>query len=325
MIRGNKNVYITLTGTILVLIISTFLAWWLARQVVIRKINDVFFEQVTTIESWVGNRLELYKTVVLGIQGYWAGSENVTADKWNSYVKSLKIDSRFPNIVSISYAKHVNNQYVIAYIYPTDRSDALGFDLTSEERRLSAINKAIDEDAVGITDRVLLAADQSPGFVMVAPLYPTPDVPEDLEERRLAVDGVAVIAFKSKDVFKDIFEITDPFPSLDFELYKGKVLEDNHILYDHDSTYYIRKGEDLRRLETKRTFFIDGEVLTLLVASKPSFQLSKAERNLPTFILIGGLIISALMFTIFYLKIISLQSINFKNPQKLGTVRGKKP
>jgi CHASE1-domain containing sensor protein len=297
-----KGSYAVLFGVFLVLVTSTVFAWWIAKRVVTSKVDAIFMEQVTTIDSWISNRMELYKTVIYGFQGYWGGNVSVSQEEWARYARSLKIEERYQGITSITYAKRVGDNYILTYIYPEERAHAIGFDLASEQSRLAAINKSINENSVGISDRVLLAADQSSGFVMVAPLYSFSDLSNSPDESLREVDGVVAIAFKSESVFKDIFGYTDPFPSLDFELYKGQDLKDDSILYDHDQAYYIRKGDDQRRLETKRSIFVNGERLTLLVASKPNFRLSRAERNLPVFILVSGLIVSTSILALFLQK-----------------------
>lgn len=302
MKRPSKH-FSTLISIFIALLASTILTWWIVKQVAIAKTNQLFLSQVTTIENWISNRFELYKTIAYGLQSFWAGSEIVTAEEWNTYIENLKIEERFPSITSIAYVKRVNNSYPITFIYPSKRSTALGFNVAAEEKRLVAIEKAIDESSVTITDKIFLTADQAPGFIMFAPLYSIGNLPEDLTERRAAVEGFARIAFKSESVFKNLFEPTDPFPSLDFELYKGKVIEDEHVLYDHDESHYISRNEGTRRLETKKTIMIDNEIFTLFVVSKPSFNLSTAEKNLPNIVLASGIVITTVMFILFYKKI----------------------
>jgi len=298
-----KKYFTLLISVFIVLVASTISTWWITKQVVAAKTNEIFLEQVITLESWITNRFDLYKTVSQGLQSFWAHADTVTIKEWDLYTKSLNIEENFPSITSLAYAKRINDDYIVDFVYPPERSAALGFNIASEERRLAAINKAIDEATVTVTDRVTLAADQSPGFLMFGSLYSEGKAPEGLTERRASVQGVSGIVFKSENVFKNIFEPIDPFPSLDFELYKGKVLEDDHVLYDHDASHYIQRNEGMHTLKTRKTIIIDNEIFTLLVVSKPSFGLSKAEKNLPNLVLVGGFVISTLIFALFYNKI----------------------
>ena len=172
----------------------------------------------------------------------------------------------------------------------------IGTNIITQSRRLQALNRAIDNASIAITDKVLLIFDQSPGFIMYASIYKTGFPINTVEEKRNAIEGLVAITFSSEEVFKDLFDAHDTFPHLDFELYKGNVLEEDHILYDHDYSHYIPKGKTKNRLETKRTIISDGETFTLLAASKPSFGLRTLEKQLPNIVLIFGLVITFAIF-----------------------------
>ena len=269
----------------LLLVTSTLGAWYITKSVAEKETARLFNDEVNIIESWISNRFEAYKTIAYELQAFWAGSEVVTKEEWQTYAKTLKIKERFPGITNVSFVKKVDNSFIVTFVYPPKREAALGVNLIAEPRRLEAINRAIDTGSPAITDKVFLVADQSPGFVMFAPLYKTG-----------FLEGLVAIAFRSEQVFKGLFDAADTFPHLDFELYKGTVLEDEHLLYDHDYAFYIRKGEDRKRLETKRLITFNGETFTLLAASKPTFGLTTLEAQLSNIVLIVGFVFNFLIF-----------------------------
>jgi len=279
----------------LFLVASTLAAWYITKSVVEKQTARLFNDEITIIENWITNRFESYKTIAYGLQGFSAGSQLVTKEEWQAYLETLKIKERFPGITAISLAKRIDNNYIISYIYPPEKETTIGINITVKEGHSQAINLAIDNASIAITDKVILITDQSPGFVMFAPIYKTGLPINTIKERRTAIKSLVAIVFKSEQVFKSLFDAHDPFPHLDFELYKGKVLEENHILYDHDYSHYIPKTET-HRLETKRTIISNGETFTLLVSSKPSFGLKTLEEQLPNIVLISGLVFSALIF-----------------------------
>jgi len=292
-LKNFPRVIIVITA---LLVASTLAAWYISKSLADRETTKLFNDEANIIENWITNRLESYKTIVYGLQGFWAGGEVVTEEEWQAYVTTLKIKERFPGVTSATFIRRENNNYIVTFIYPPERKAALGTNLATEERRLRAINQAVDNASVTVTDKISLAADQSPGFVMFAPLYKTGFPTNTIEARRIAVEGLASIAFRSEQVFKDLFNAQDTFPNLDFELFKGQVLEEDHILYDHDYSHYISKIERKDRLETKRTIISDGETFTLLVSSKPSFGLRTLDEKLPNLILIIGLAFDFLIF-----------------------------
>jgi len=296
---------------IILLVASTLAAWYVTKSVADRETAKLFNDEATVVESWITNRLEFYKTIVYSLQGFWAGGEVVTEKEWQTYVATLKIKERFPGVTSLTFIRRENNNYFITFIYPPERKAALETNLAAEERRLRAINRAVDNNSVTVTDKISLVADQSPGFVMFAPLYKTGFPIDTIEARRIAVEGLASVAFRSEQVFKDLFDAHDTFPYLDFELFKGQVLEEDHILYDHDYSHHISKIERKGRLETKRTINSDGETFTLLVSSKPTFGLKPLEEKLPNLVLIIGLAFDFLIFLFVLRECLELQKSNF--------------
>lgn len=290
----NFSLIIIIVG--LLLLASTLGAWYVTKSLAEKETARLFNDEVNIVESWITNRFEFYKTIVFGLQAYWAGGEVVTKEEWQVYASTLKIKERFPGITSISFVKRVDDNYIVTFVYPPEREAAIGVNLITQPGRLEVINKAIETASPAITDKVFLLADQKPGFVMYAPLYKKGLPTNTVEEKRTATQGLVTIAFRSEQVFKDLFDARDTFPHLDFELYKGTILEDEYILYDHDYAFYIRKGEDRKRLETKRLMTTNGETFTLLVAPKPSFGLKTLEKQLPNIVLIFGLVFSFLFF-----------------------------
>ena len=280
-----KNFSLLIIIVCLLLLTSSLGAWYVTKSLAEKETARLFNDEVNIVESWITNRFEFYKTIVFGLQAYWAGGEVVTKEEWQVYASTLKIKERFPGITSISFVKRVDDNYIVTFVYPPEREAAIGVNLITQPGRLEVINKAIETASPAITDKVFLLADQKPGFVMYTPLYKTG-----------FLEGLVAISFRSEQVFKDLFDAHDTFPHLDFELYKGKVLEEDHILYDHDYSHYIPKGEPRKRLETKRTIIFDGETSTLLAASKPSFGLRTLEKQLPNIVLILGLAFSFLFF-----------------------------
>lgn len=295
-----KNFPRTIIFICFLLLASTLVTWYITKSLAERETARVFNNEASIVESWITNRFELYKTITYGLQAFLSDNERVTEEKWLAYAEILKIKERFPGIASISLAKRANDNFIVTFVYPAERKTAIGINLVTQPNRLETINKAINTNSPMITNKIFLTADQSPGFAMYAPVYKTEFHINTVEERKAAVDSLIVLAFKSEQVFKDLFDAHDPFPHLDFELYKGKVLEEDHILYDHDYSHYIPKGELKKRLETKRTITFEGETFTLLVASKPSFGLTTLEKQLPNIVLITGLVFSFL-FCVFAL------------------------
>jgi CHASE1-domain containing sensor protein len=281
---------------IILLVVSTLTGWYVTKSVADRETAKLFNDEATVIEAWITNRLEFYKTITYSLQGFWAGNAEATKEERQAYLETLKIKERFPGITSVNLIEKKGDNFFFAFVYPPEIETTIEGQAITSPERLETIKKAIDNASLAFTDKVSLIPNQSPGFIMYAPLYKKGLPTETIEERRAAIEGLTAIVFKSQQVFKDLFDAKDTFPYLDFELFKGQVLEEDHILYDHDYSYYIPLVKPEDRLRIKRTIISDGETFTLLVSLKPDFALKTLDEKLPNLVLIIGLFFDFLIF-----------------------------
>lgn len=189
----------------------------------------------------------------------------------------------------------VRPQYIITYVEPSERVAALGFDITSEEIRLKALNRALETKHIAITDKILLAADQKPGFLMFLPIFKY--------RNRSDVEGVAILTFNSRSAFKNVYGRGDPFPNLNFKLYNGSDISEQVLLYDHDPQRPFSEPNYRPKFKTSSTFNINSEVLTLTIATKPGFELTPAQKRLPQIVLVSGLSFSLLFLGVYIYKL----------------------
>lgn len=283
-LRWDKDKFLkTVTIVCLIAFFSTLASWYISKKTLEKENWKMFNDEVNIVESWITNRLEIYKTIGYGFQALIQGNEKITKEEWQKYAETLLIPQRFPGVTSIGFSQKKDDGFYLTFVYPSEREMIIGTNLADYPERLEAIKKAIETGQSAFTKRVFLLADKKPGFVMFIPVR---------SQKTEEVIGVIGITFRSQEVFKDLFDAKDIFPYLDFELYKGKIMEEDYILYDHDYAVYIPKENLSKRLETKRTILIDSEVFTLLVKGKPSYQPRIIENNLPNFVLGFGLILT---------------------------------
>lgn len=291
------------------LVISTLTTWYITKSIAEKKAQEVFNQETDLVENWIANRLTNYKTILYGYQAYWEASGHVTRSAWDTYSTTLNIETRYPGITSINFLKREGDKIIVTYAYPKERQTAEGTNIAADPKRLEVAQQAIDSGRIAITDKINLFADQKPGFAMYAPLYSSGGIPITLQEKRTNSTGLVVLALTSDAVFKDIFETPNAFPQIDFELYSDNDTTVDHLLYDHDPTFYIQ--HDLTKqsgLSSKRKIIIGSQTFTLITASKPGFGLSTVENSLPMIVLIGGGIVTLLYIYLFWR--IKLRDVN---------------
>ncbi|MBI4099388.1 CHASE domain-containing protein, partial [Candidatus Microgenomates bacterium] len=137
-------------------LIATIAAWKVTQQVVLQEANNRLYQDSSQVKNLVSQRLELYLLAAEGLTKSVEIGGNITASQWSSHIKSLGLTEKYPGVSSLSYSQKVETpgktSFIIRYIEPlAGREKAIGFDLTSEENRRQALEKARDTGKVAAT------------------------------------------------------------------------------------------------------------------------------------------------------------------------------
>ncbi|MDX5437444.1 MAG: PAS domain S-box protein, partial [Pontibacter sp.] len=170
----------------------------------------------------------------------------------------------------------------------------------SEPTRQSAMRIARDTRQPAMSGKVRLVQedgrDEQAGFLIYLPVYSGNKEPETIQDRQKKIKGFVYSPYRAKDLLSSI--LGKEFKDIDLELYDGTSLDKSSLLYSTDTTLYFHTADN-RRFSKLNTLSIGNHTWRLFVTAKPEFGKS-ADTELPKFILLGGGIISLLMFFIIW-------------------------
>lgn len=284
-------------------------------------------EQVT--ES-INKRMRDYIQILIGGKALFISADTVTRKDWHTYYKTLNLEENYPGMQGFGYAVVLNADNVPAHvkmirkegfknygIYPEGKRDvytsivylepfsdrnlrAFGYDMFSEPVRQSAMRIARDTRQPAMSGKVRLmqetGKDEQAGFLIYLPVYENNAEPESIQERQRLIKGYVYSPFRAKDLMMAV--LTDDFQDLDVEVYDGSKLAKEDLLFSTDSTLYYHTDHD-REYSELNTITIGNHTWRLYISAKAGFSRS-ADSELPYFILLGGSIISFLMFFIIW-------------------------
>lgn len=95
--------------------------------------------------------------------------------------------------------------YAIQFIEPaTNNALAFGYDVTSNPIAAEALFRARDMGKVSATAplRLVQEAEDEMGVVVYKPVYQTPSIPKDLEQRRALIIGVVAVVFRIRNLIE---------------------------------------------------------------------------------------------------------------------------
>lgn len=170
----------------------------------------------------------------------------------------------------------------------------------------TAMNRARDRGSPQATKTTYVLTENPPGsnadlarlqgFVAYLPVYEAGQPTETVEERRRALRGFVVGAFRWDGLLDSVFGGGFD-PAIDFEVYDGLDVGSSALLYDADGIQRAGVGGSEELLTEKRRLTAAGRDWSLYFATLPGFE-RESQSNLPLFVLATGVGLSLLLFGI---------------------------
>ncbi len=293
-------------------------------------LNQKFIDETDEISIRIDERMLEYEQVLRGAQGLFAASVHVDRNEWNQYVTAQKIQERFPGIQGIGFSKVIGNAeavkiheeeiqsegfedfrvhppgnrdtyHSIIYVEPFDERNqkAFGLDMSFEENRRDAMERARDTGEPAITGKIILvqesSSDVQAGFLMMLPVYKNNLPHETLENKIENLDGYVYAAFRMNDFMAGILGSIPK--NVDFKIYDSEILE-NNLMFDYKSANKIDLDDLQPQIKELGTINFGGKEWLVEFRALENFS-NVSERIMPFLILIAGLSMSGFLFYTF--------------------------
>jgi len=260
------------------------------------------FEQlIVRAEKTIHGRLRTYIDTLKSGAALLAATSSVAPDQWRDYVRTLDVINRFPGLRGMGIAVPISkgrersfeerqrrlldipfriheirnvktpqaeNRYVVSMIEPEDYNRAaIGVDLGSEERRRDALDRARISGKAALTARLHLVQDRtnSPGFLLLVPIYSGANNPTNESERLKAFTGWVYAPFLAYQFFAGIERNWDY--EINVQVYDGVSLDEGDVLYGPLNGHVPTDALVSRIL-------IAGQPWTIMWSRAPGFQYS---------------------------------------------------
>ncbi|TSA17050.1 MAG: EAL domain-containing protein [Betaproteobacteria bacterium] len=228
----------------------------------------------------------------------------------------VSVDPRgYPNF-AIRPAGDRPEYVVVQYLEPmAGRETALGLDLRGDEVRLSALNHARDSDRITATGsiRLALAPNAPQGFAMRLPIYRKGRATGTVDQRREAFAGIVAAIFVMDDLMRGV--LSESFlQTIHLRIHdagfldplKGEPADEpaaENLLFDSDRLLSVSSVQEaagekaLAGISSLASMEVGGRYWNLHFTAHPKFA-SLSDRWIPPAVLLGGIIISALLFAL---------------------------
>jgi PAS domain S-box-containing protein len=319
---------IAISSFLLIFLVTIFLYSETKKKAAERseKLFELRADQAT---QDIHKRLNDYIQILIGGKALFIASDTVERAAWRTYYKNLNLEEKYPGIQGLGYTHFIRPDEMeahvrqirkegfpdykvvpegerpiyssIIYLEPfTGRNlRAFGFDMFSEPIRQSAMRIARDTKQPAMSGKVRLrqetGKDEQAGFLIYLPIYRNNADPETIQERQYLIKGFIYSPFRAKDFMS--YALGDDYGDIDIEVYDGTTMNKESLLYSTDSVLHYSSNK--ARLSKTNTITIANNTWRIYSTAKPSF-VQTSDAGLPYFILLGGSIISFLMFFIIW-------------------------
>ena len=283
-----------------------------------------FQNNVQQLQDRIRLKIATSTTLLRAGTGLFAASDRVAADEFHRFVERLDLQTNYPGIQGIGFARsfthgekdalvqrmrvsvhedfHVwpdgaRDEYTpIIYIYPlSNRNEkAIGYDMFADPVRRQAMEKARDTGTPAASGRVRLIQEPEnegqSGFLIYAPVYRNGASINSVDERRKALVGYVYSPYRIDDFLGPITaEATD----VSLQIYDGAEVKEAYFLHGVAAE---APPSDLRFTKNDQ-LDVAGRQWTLSYAIKPSFERG-SSRPLLKYTIIIGVLLSLLFFAV---------------------------
>lgn len=301
--------------------------WYLTKMAVTRSLVTQFELHTERLESTIVNRMHAYIQLLRSATALFAASQEVSREEWHQFIAQLHLDQNYPGLTGIGFSSYLLPKDLVAHIdkvraegFPTYTIEpqgkrdeytaitymepmshynkpAFGYDMFSQPDRRVAMERARDTGEVALSAKVVLVQDIAkqnflPGSVMYVPIYRNAQPQTNLLERRHALMGYVYVAFHIEDVMRNIFGPHDRV-GINFEIFDGTHLDLDTFMYRHFKEYSLPLFIKVYPIN------IAGHFWSIRFSTLPEFE---GKHYICYIILLGGMIISILLFSLVHSK-----------------------
>jgi signal transduction histidine kinase len=327
--EGIRFPYYVLFFSILLTIGATILFYQSAKT----KDDTRFSNGVNRIRFSLENRIGLYVALLKSGRGFIQSSNDLNRQKFKDFVESLELEKNYYGAQGIGYSRTVRNDeranfiasmkaqgfseynifpptekdlyQPIVYIEPSGERNrrVIGFDMSSEENRRAAMERARDTGLASATSKVELLQEndfeRQAGFLIYVPIYESADEPATTEEKQKSLRGYIYSPFRANNFLKDVRDNAGT-NDIVIRIYDGAATPGN-LLAQTESAGGARNltGQLSESYSTESELDIAGRKWVVQYDSLPTFATQSSVSWTPL-IFLCGMIFSLLLFGMTY-------------------------
>lgn len=291
------------------------------------KNNALFDLRAVAVTDAIKSRMMDYIQILKGAQSLLNVSDSVSRQAWKGYAEGVNVKEHYPGVQGIGFSVFVADSNktafearvreegfpdfaiwpsnpremysAILYLEPFDSINkrAFGYDMYTDSARHKAMNIALETGKPTITSGVILVQEivdeVQKGLNLYLPIYKKGADTSTVENRRKNIVGFAYSPFRIYDLMKGT--LGNEFDDLDIQIYDEGRKGEGGLLYWSSNDNKVN-GEGLINSYKKMiSIEVAEHVWDIHITANTGFGY---DREVPFYLLGGGMVISLLVFLI---------------------------
>ena len=324
-----KLPYLVLAVSIILTLGITYIFY----QSSISKDQIRFNTNVSQIQSSIESRIGLYTVLLKSGRGFIEASENLNRKDFSNFVQSLELQKNYKGVQGIGYsvvfkpeekqalikrmqsdgiadfkvfpdAGNLNTQSVV-FLEPFNEfnKSAIGYDMSTEQQRKIALDRAADTGEAAATSQVEIlqrenSSEIQKGFLIYLPVYSRDTLPVTIEERRKNLRGFIYSPFRAEDFLEEIHSLTN-IKDLRVKIYDGEPTAENLLVSSKLNSADANTPTINEQMAFQNKLNVAGRNWTVEYETLPAFNIQSSLGWTPL-IFVGGIAFSLIMFGLTY-------------------------
>ncbi len=330
------HVFNGLTVSFLILVVAltvTFFAWQYNVNVLNLESQLKFDTNSRAATSEVQNEANRSFDLLNSVKGLFRSSHYVDRSEFEEFVNNLKIDNRYPYLLSLQYIQKVpagtlstfvnsvrsdvsliprgypdftvhkasksSENDVVLYTEPFDSKDSFfGYNIRDNRELFDAFSSARDKGIPVSSKPTMIDGYSEKVFVVFVPLYKKNEIPKTINSRRDNFIGAVSGVFSSTQFFDSIFSGQNKPQDVDLEIYNSGDATSNSLLYTSDKTISVVANTASSYLRNSERVAFAGSVWVIEYGTFKDKIVGYTASRFPDIVAMGGLIGSLSLFGI---------------------------
>ncbi len=291
-----------------------------------------FNTNVSRIQNTIESRIGLYIVLLKSGRGFIEANDVLKRRDFANFVKSLELEKNYKGVQGIGYTivfKPEEKEALIErmrsegfrdfkvfpetpretyqsiiFLEPFDERNkaAIGFDMSTEEKRRAALNRALETGEAAATGQVTLlqeiSNDIQKGFLIYLPVFKGGNLPETVEARKENLRGFIYSPFRAGNFLNEVHTLTN-INDLRIKIYDGETAPENLLAASNFTDSGSPTPVINERWSTQNQVNVAGRNWTVQYETLPAFNAQSSVGWTPL-VFLGSFAISLILFGLTY-------------------------